>query len=323
MAKQLTFCPVCGHKLTTREEGGRIRQVCPNCGYVHYVNPVPTVGILIEMDGGIVLIKRAHPPHKDRWTLPSGYIEADESAEEAAIREAQEETGLNVEILELSSVNSYPEGPPQSGIMIFYRARPVGGELRAGDDASEAQIFQPEELPLLPFRTHREMIAQWLERRQKRESGGDRNVERPDFIIRPAEASDANEIMALLSLIPANRDLSRDDWRVIFQRFRESSGIEVFVAEARQTPPILIGMVALSVVRALTEGRGVINDIAVLPTYQRRGVGTALLEAVMRRSERLNLHYMMINAERANEHARGFYASLGFSDANLMCIRLR
>ena len=81
--KELTYCPVCGHKLVEREEAGRIRQVCENCGYVHYVNPVPAVGIVIEMDGGVVLIQRKHPPHEGRWALPSGYIEADESAEEA------------------------------------------------------------------------------------------------------------------------------------------------------------------------------------------------------------------------------------------------
>lgn len=323
MPKQLTYCPVCGHTLTTREDGGRIRQACPNCGYVHYVNPVPTVGVVIEMDGGVVLIKRNRPPHQGRWALPSGYIEADESAEEGAIREAEEETGLKVEIIELATVNSYPEGPPQSGIMIFYRARPVGGELRAGDDADEARVFLPEELPLLPFRTHREMIAQWLERRAKGELAVGRTVERPDFVIRPAELADAHQIMALLGLIPANRELPRDTWHEVYQRFRESAGLEVFVAEARQEPPIVIGMVALSIMRGLTEGRGMINDIAVLPTYQRRGVGTALLEAVMRRAERLNLHHLMIDSERADERARSFYGRLGFSQDSVMSLKLR
>jgi len=323
MAKQLTYCPVCSHKLTTREDGGRIRQACSNCGYVHYVNPVPTVGVVIEMGGGVVLIKRNRPPHQGRWALPSGYIEADESAEEGAIREAEEETGLKVEIIELATVNSYPEGPPQSGIMIFYRARPVGGELKAGDDADDAKVFTPEELPLLPFRTHREMIAQWLERRANGESASKRHIERAEFIIRPAEFSDANEIMALLGLIPANRELPREEWRDVFQRLRESAGLEVFVAEARQEPPILIGMIALSIMRGLTEGRGLINDIAVLPTYQRRGVGTALLEAVMRRAEGLNLHHLMVNSERADERAKSFYARLGFSADSVMSIKLR
>ncbi len=320
--KELTFCPVCGHKLVEREEAGRLRQVCPNCGYIHYVNPVPAVGIVIEKDGGVVLIQRKHPPHQGRWALPSGYIEADESAEEAAIREAEEETGLKVEVIELAGVNSFPEGPPLSGIMIFFRARPIGGALRAGDDAADAQVFAPGEIPLLPFRTHREMMAQWLAHHSEFKDDA-HPLERPDFTIRPADAADANEIMALLNLIPANRSLSRDEWREVYQRFRESSGIEVFVAVDRQTPPIIIGFVALSVVRGLTEGRGLINDIAVLPTYQRRGVGTALLEAAMKRAERLNIHQIMVNVERADERAKAFYAALGFSAGDVLRLKLR
>ncbi|MFN8452955.1 MAG: GNAT family N-acetyltransferase [Anaerolineae bacterium] len=323
MAKELTFCPVCGHKLVEREEAGRIRQVCEYCGYVHYVNPVPAVGIVIEKDGGVVLIQRKHPPHQGRWALPSGYVEADESAEEAAIREAEEETGLKVEIIELSGVNSFPEGPPLSGIMIFFRARPVGGELRAGDDAEDARVFPPDQIPLLPFRTHREMMAQWLAKHAEHPNGAAPSVEPGEFTIRPAETADANEIMALLHLIPANRTLARDEWRAVYQRFREAEGIEVFVAVDRQQPPIIVGFVALSIIRGLTEGRGLIDDIAVLPTYQRRGVGTALLEAAMKRAERLNLHHLMINVERADDRAKAFYEALGFSSGDILHLKLR
>ncbi len=162
----LIYCPVCGHTLGMKEVGGRMRQACPNCGYVHYVNPVPAVGILIEMDGGVVLIRRGQPPHQGEWTLPSGFIEADESAEAAAIREAHEETGLRVEILEMMGINSFPEGPPLSGIMIFYRAKPIGGILQGGEDATEAKVFESGSLPRLPFRTHRETIALWLKRQK-------------------------------------------------------------------------------------------------------------------------------------------------------------
>lgn len=322
--KRLVYCPVCGHELGEREEGGRIRQACPNCGYVHYVNPVPAVGILIEMDGGIVLIRRNNPPHQGRWALPSGYIESDESAEDAAVREAFEETGLHVELIELAGVNSFPEGPPISGLMVFYRARPLSGDLRGGDDASEAQVFQPEDLPLLPFRTHREAVSQWLSRSQSPHKAPlAPDDEAQDFFIRSAETSDANEIMALLALISANRELDRDSWRDVLQRLRETDSLEIFVAVSHQQPPLVIGFVALSIVRALTEGRGLINDMAVLPTYQRRGVGAALLEAAMRRAERLNLHSLMINEQRANDRARAFYAALGFAEESYMHLKLK
>jgi 8-oxo-dGTP diphosphatase len=326
MAKELIYCPVCGYSLEWREEGGRRRQACPNCGYVHYVNPVPAVGIIIEVSDGVVLIKRSNPPHKDEWTLPSGFIEADESAEEAAIREAEEETGLKVEIIELAGVNSFPEGPPTSGIIIFFRARPVGGELRAGDDASDARVFRIEEMPALPFRTHREAMAQYLRERSELGEGGmahPHDTEGADFVIRPAETADVEELMALVHLIPANRALTREQLGEVTLRIREANGVEVFVAQTLQQPPILIGFLALSIVRALTEGRGFINDMAVLPTYQRRGVGAALLEAALRRAERLNLHHVMVNTDRANERARAFYSASGFAEGSILHFKIR
>lgn len=326
MAKELVYCPICGHELGEREEGGRIRQACDNCGYVHYLNPVPAVGILIEMDGGLVLIRRSNPPHRGRWTLPSGFIEADESAEEAAAREAEEETGLKVDIVELAGVNSFPEGPPMSGIMVFFRARPVGGELKGGDDAIEAKVFQPSEIPLIPFRTHREAVAQWQARQQLPETSAQvapTDGEQRGFVIRAAEASDAQEIMALLELIPPNRTIVREEWKQIEQRFRESDSIKVFVAVATQQPPLLIGFIALSVVRSLTEGLGIINDMAVLPTYQRKGIGAALLEAALRAAERHNLNHLLVNVERGNDRAKAFYATLGFSQGNYMRIKVR
>lgn len=318
-----TFCPICSHKLTEREEGGRLRPVCDRCGYIHYVNPVPGVGLLIEMDGGVVLVQRGSPPHAGRWALPSGFVEADESAEEAAIREAEEETGLKIEIVELADINSFPEGPPVSGIMIFYRARPIGGQLRAGDDAADVRVFRPDELPPLPFRTHREMLAKWLASLQTAHKAAHTAEQERPFTIRPARPGDTDEVLALLALIPGNRELSEDEWRAAAQRLRESLMVEVYVAEEMGSPPLIIGCVALSVVRALTEGMAVINDMAVLPTFQRRGVGAELLKAAMRRAAALDLRSIWVNTQRANDQARAFYAALGFSDLEVLRIRIR
>lgn len=321
-AKKLIYCPICAYELGEREEGGRLRPACENCGYVHYVNPVPGVGLLIEYEGGIVLIQRGHPPHKGEWTLPSGFVEADESAEEAAIREAEEETGLKVEIIELANINSFPEGPPVSGIMIFYRMRPIGGELRAGDDASDAKVFQPADLPLLPFRTHREMLAEWLEKHAIH-AGQRPNQTKPDLGIRRYAPRDEEEVMSLLVTIPANRNLNVDEYQTIALRMRESPLLEVFIAETGDTSPIIIGFVCLSIVRTLTHGIGLINNMAVAPNYQRRGVGAALLEMMMRRANELNLQSLWVDTTRANDQARAFYAALGFEDLDILRLRLR
>lgn len=321
-APKPTYCPICASPLTTREEGGRIRPACDNCGYVHFVNPVPGVGMVIEMDSGLVLIQRGNPPHKGEWTLPSGFVEADESAEEAAIREAEEETGLKVEIIELANINSFPEGPPVSGIMIFYRMRPIGGELRAGDDAMDVRVFQPHELPLLPFRTHREMVALWMDQ-QGHHAPQRQQAPRPELRIRPFALADTDEVLSLLATIPANRTLRDADWDLVKLRLRESPGVEVFVAETGDAVPIIIGCISISVVRGLTDASGIINNMAVLPTYQRRGVGAALLEQTMRRATQLNLTALWVDTSRANDQARAFYAALGFEALDILRLRIR
>ena len=145
---------------------GRDRFCCDRtrggCGYIHYQNPVPGVGLLIEHEGQLVFIQRGHAPHEGEWALPSGFIEIDETAEQAASREAYEETGLEIEITEQFSVHSFPEGPPLSGIIVFYRARPLNiGALRAGDDARDVKLFSPDALPPMSFRTHREVLERW------------------------------------------------------------------------------------------------------------------------------------------------------------------
>jgi len=318
------FCPICTHVLILREVGGRERPSCDNCGYVYYVNPVPGVGLIIEMDGGVVLIQRGNPPHQDEWTLPSGFIEADESAEEAAIREAEEETGLKIEIIEMMGINSFPEGPPVSGIIIFYRAKPIGGELRAGDDAKQVKVLAPQAVPILPFRTHREIMAEWLEKYHDGIlSQSNQSSPKPDFQIRPFEPDDADEVIALLAMIPANRHLKDEDWRAVMQRLQEAPLVEVFVARTTQVPEMIIGCVSLSILRTLTEGRGFINDMAVLPAYQRRGIGVELLETVIRRAHTLKLSQIMVNVQRGNDQARAFYAASGVSKEEIMVLKIR
>lgn len=320
--KDPIYCPICAHELTEGEEGGRIRPMCDNCGYIHYVNPVPGVGLLIEMDGGIVLIQRGNPPHKGEWTLPSGFVEADESAEEAAIREAEEETGLKVEIIELANINSFPEGPPVSGIMIFYRMRPIAGELKAGDDATAAKVFQPDEIPQLPFRTHREMISEWLEKYAPH--SGEKPQKSPaEISIRPFQIADTEEVLALLVTIPGNRNLSREEYMAAGLRMQELDNLEVFVAVSGELHPTIIGFASLTIVRGLTHSIGMISAMAVLPTYRRRGVGAKLLEAVLRRASQLNLRALWVDKSRANDQARAFYAALGFEELDILRLKIR
>jgi 8-oxo-dGTP diphosphatase len=157
------YCPKCATELVWRPDGDRERPTCPTCGFVFYFNPVVGAGTLVESDGRVVLVRRRVAPQADFWSLPSGYVEADELAEEAAVRETKEETGLEVEVDNLLGVYSFGR-EPQTGVLILYSAHTVGGELCAGDDAQEVRTFAPDELPpdeQIAFRTHRQALHDW------------------------------------------------------------------------------------------------------------------------------------------------------------------
>jgi 8-oxo-dGTP diphosphatase len=110
-----------------------------------YRNPVPAVDLVIEMPGGIVLIKRAREPYG--WALPGGFVEEGETVEEAAVREAREETRLDVELIEQFAVYSDPRRDPrQHTLSIVFIAR-AEGAVEASDDAAEAGIFPASGLP--------------------------------------------------------------------------------------------------------------------------------------------------------------------------------
>jgi len=320
-----TYCRRCGHLMGQGQAGGRTRLVCPECDFVLYQNPVPGAGVLVEMEGGVVLIRRGHNPHKGRWALPSGFIEADESTAEAAIRECKEETGLDVELIELFGVDSFPEGLLQSGIIIFYRARPVGGELRPGDDAAETAIFGPDALPAdLAFRTHRTVLARWAGLRGAAAPfaapPGEFYPLSPDLLIRQARLDDQAHILALLPLVPANANMSAGELHAASLRFRESTALDVLVAEGDGR---LVGLLVLSFVSALTGLRAWVDDIVVDPKHRRQGIGRALVEAAIQRASRRGATHLFMDTSRGNPDARDFYSACGFAKDDVTPLRIR
>jgi ADP-ribose pyrophosphatase YjhB (NUDIX family) len=124
---------------------------CPNCGHglSIYRNPVPTVDIIIGYEGGIVLVLRKNPP--PGWALPGGFVDYGETVEAAAIREAREETGLDLADLRQFGVYSDPgRDPRQHTITTVFTAKGAG-TMKAGDDAARVQVFGLEALPGLAF----------------------------------------------------------------------------------------------------------------------------------------------------------------------------
>lgn len=114
--------------------------------------PLVGVGAIIIESGRVVLVKRAHPPLQDQWSIPGGVLEVGELVREAAVREAREETGLEVEPVELLGVydrvlRDQSQRVQYHYVLIDFLCHRVAGELVAGADAVEARWFLPGELP--------------------------------------------------------------------------------------------------------------------------------------------------------------------------------
>jgi 8-oxo-dGTP diphosphatase len=141
-----------------------VRLLCDGCGFVHFRELKVGVTLQVEHDDKLLLIQRDVEPGLGKWALPSGFVEWDEAPTTAAVRECQEETGLEVEILALLEVRYYTDDFRGPGINIAYRAAVAGGQLQAADDARMARFFQAAELPPaqeIAFLTHRRIVQGW------------------------------------------------------------------------------------------------------------------------------------------------------------------
>jgi 8-oxo-dGTP diphosphatase len=153
---------MCGVGLGTIEIGGKDRLACNDCEFVHWDNPKPVTATLVPIDGGLVLVKRRFEPYVGDWCLPGGFIEAIEHPAESAAREVLEETGLI--IAEPRLIDATTPGHEINVVILFYIARMAGGQLVAGDDASDVGVFTQDKLPKnVAFELHRNIIKRFFE----------------------------------------------------------------------------------------------------------------------------------------------------------------
>lgn len=149
--EEINFCPRCGEQIAQAERFGRLRKVCPACGWVFFHDPKVAVATVVEKDGLILFVRRAIDPRRGFWTLPAGFVDAGEDPREAAVRECLEETGLTIRITGLLDVFSGQAHPNGAHIIIFYHAEVVAGRLHPGDDVDRAAFFPRNEPPPLAF----------------------------------------------------------------------------------------------------------------------------------------------------------------------------
>jgi 8-oxo-dGTP diphosphatase len=123
-------------------------------------NPLPTVDIIIKYKKGIVLIKRKNPPVG--WALPGGFVDYGESLEAAAIREAKEETGLDVERIRQFHTYSDPKRDPRHHTITTVFTAKAKGKAVAGDDAQEIGIFSKDNLPEQIVFDHTDVINDYF-----------------------------------------------------------------------------------------------------------------------------------------------------------------
>jgi 8-oxo-dGTP diphosphatase len=158
------FCPVCGGILEARtlKASEPDRLVCVRCGFVFYLDPKVAVGTIIRDErGDIVLVRRAIEPGYGKWVFPGGYVDRGEAVQVAALREAREETGLQIRLDRLVNVYSYPGRAP---VIIVYAATMIGGCLGCDEESLEARFFAPDAIPWdeLAFRSTGEALRELL-----------------------------------------------------------------------------------------------------------------------------------------------------------------
>jgi 8-oxo-dGTP diphosphatase len=158
LMKNYKYCPICGSNLLTKKVNGQMRAQCPECRWVDYANPVPSVTAFVYDKGRILLVKRGVAPGKNKWALPSGFIEQHEHPEHAVMRELREETNLRGTVERLIGVYTEPTRIYGNVLLIAYLLRNINGQLKSGSDTTDVQYFPHNKLPSIAFASHRAII---------------------------------------------------------------------------------------------------------------------------------------------------------------------
>jgi ADP-ribose pyrophosphatase YjhB (NUDIX family) len=155
------YCPGCATPLVLKQAAGRQRPVCPECDRVVYYDPKVAATCIVAREGRVLMVCRGVQPGIGLWSIPGGYVDRGEVVEVAAVREVQEETGLDVEVVRLLGLFSEPGQPV---IVAAFAARETGGVLTAGPETLDVGFFPTGSLPPLAFPRDQEILQLWMSR---------------------------------------------------------------------------------------------------------------------------------------------------------------
>lgn len=153
----LKFCPYCGEKLGSKMVEEKERCYCNSCDRVIWQNPKPAVAVAVQNKRELLLVERGIPPEKGMFSLPAGFIDRAEKPEVSAVRELEEETGLEIEAEDLEifdTVLNHRKGR-QYTVVIVYRAETSEEDVKAGSDTAKAEFWSREK-----YRQNRERVRE-------------------------------------------------------------------------------------------------------------------------------------------------------------------
>ena len=164
----MKFCSACGARVAQKIPTGdnRLRYVCESCATIHYQNPRMVVGAIPEWEGRILLCRRGIEPRLGKWTLPAGFMENGETVADAALRETQEESLAEIELIDLFTVFSVPH---VDQVHVFYRAKLHAPSFGTTPESLEVALFEEAEIPWdeVAFRTVSTTLRHFFEDRSR------------------------------------------------------------------------------------------------------------------------------------------------------------
>lgn len=160
------YCPYDGNRLAVDRDDPEGRPACSRCGFVDYQNPKACVAVLIVRGDKLLLAKRGVEPAKGEWDIPGGFVDRDESAEEAVVREMCEETGLRVRVTDyLGSVPDVYGLRQTPTLNLCFLVETPTGEPKAQSDVEELQWVSLDELPNKMAFAHQQQVVELLRNR--------------------------------------------------------------------------------------------------------------------------------------------------------------